>query len=136
VKSIAFLISLFITALGAQGIISPLKLLSFARKFESRAGLYAAAALRLAMGTSIFHSAIASRIPNILRAIGATTFVTGLITPFIGVQRFARILSWWSARGPAFMRAWAALALGIGIFLAWAVIPWRENGARKGQTKP
>ncbi len=126
-KSIAFLISLFITALGAQGIISPLKLLSFARKFESQKGLYAAAALRLIMGSSLFYSAITSRIPKVLRAFGITTFVSGLVTPFFGVQRFGRILTWWSAQGHTFMRAWAILALGVGLLLAWAVIPWQGN---------
>lgn len=133
-KSIAFLISLFITALGAQGVISPSQLLSIARRFESRNGLYAAAVLRLIMGSSLFYSAITSRIPKVLRALGITTFISGLVTPFLGVERFGRILIWWSARGSAFMRAWAILALGVGLLLAWAVIPWRKSEARKQES--
>ncbi len=124
-KLIAYLSSLFIAGLGALGVVSPRILLPFARRFESRAGLYTAAAMRLALGTSLFLSALSCRFPRTMRALGTGTIVSGLITPFVGVERFGRILDWWEGKGTAFSRTWSMLALGVGIFLAWALTPSR-----------
>jgi len=49
--------------------------------------------------------------------------VAGLITPLFGLERFGRILNWWSARGPVFMRVWAGFALVMGLLLAYALVP-------------
>lgn len=124
-KLIAYLVSLFVTSLGALGVMSPRRLLPFARMFESRAGLNTAAALRVAMGSSLFLSALSSRIPRLMRVFGIGTIVSGMITPFFGVKRFGRILRWWEGKGSAFGRTWSSLALGFGIFLIWALMPSR-----------
>lgn len=124
-KLIAYLSSLFVAGLGALGVASPRKLLPFARRFESRAGLNTAAALRLVLGTSLFLSALSCRIPRTMRVLGIGTIVSGLITPFFGVKRFGRILNWWEGKGTSFSRAWSMLALGVGIFLTWALTPGR-----------
>jgi hypothetical protein len=119
---LAFFFSLFVAVLGAVGIVSPVKLLGIVRHFESQAGIYAAAGLRVIMGTALLFSASTSRFPGIVRILGAIILVAGLITPLFGRERIRRILHWWSARGPAFMRVWAGFALGFGLFLAYAVI--------------
>ncbi len=124
-KLIAYLSSLFVAGLGALGVVSPRRLVPFARVFESRAGLNTAAALRLVLGTSLFISALTSRIPRLMRLFGIGTVVSGLITPFLGVKRFGRILDWWVSKGSAFNRAWSMLALGFGLFLTWALAPRR-----------
>ncbi|HQJ09537.1 MAG TPA: hypothetical protein PLF54_11085 [Deltaproteobacteria bacterium] len=122
-KLIAYLSGIFVTALGVLGVASPRRLIPFARMFESRAGLNTAAALRLVLGTSLFLSALTCRIPKAIRVIGISTILSGVITPFIGVKRFGRILSWWEGKGSAFSRAWSMIALGLGIFLTWALTP-------------
>lgn len=120
---VAFVLSLFVAVLGAIGVVSPTRLLAVVRRFETSAGLYAAAGLRLVLGVALFLAAPTSRAPEAVRILGVLIFVSGLITPLFGLARFRRLLDWWSARGPAFMRAWAGLALIFGLWLAYAVTP-------------
>ena len=120
---LAFVLSLSVVVLGALGIVSPMMLLGVVRKFESPAGIYAAAALRIMLGVALFLSAPTSRVQEVVRILGIIIFVIGIITPLIGIERFRRLFNWWSERGPHFMRVWAGFALGFGLFLAYAVMP-------------
>lgn len=119
----ALVLSLFVAALGARGIVSPMGLLSIVRQFQRPAGLYAAAILRVVLGVALFLAAPTSRFPEVVRILGIIIFVSGLITPLFGLERFRRLLNWWFARGPAFMRVWAGFALAFGLLLAYAVVP-------------
>lgn len=120
---VALVLSVFIAALGALGVASPSRLLGVVRSFQTPAGLYFAAALRVVLGVALFFAAPASRAPELIRILGVVIFVGGLITPLFGLERFRRLLDWWSARGSAFIRAWAAFALAFGFLLAHAVLP-------------
>lgn len=119
---IALVISLFVVALGVLGIFFPIKLLAFARHFESLAGLLAVGAFRIIFGLALFLAAPTSHAPEILRTLGVIIFLAGIITPLIGVKRAHKILNWWSARGPVFTRILAGIALAIGLLLASAVV--------------
>jgi hypothetical protein len=119
---IALLISLIIAAIGAFGIFFPEKMLAFARYFEHQAGLWAAGAFRVVFGLALFLSAPTSNAPGILRTLGVIIFVAGFITPFIGIKRVHKLLNWWEARGPVYIRMWAGTALMIGLLLASAVV--------------
>lgn len=120
---VAFVLSLFVAALGALGVLSPARLLGIVRRFQTPAGLYAAAALRLALGVALFFAAPTSRAPQVVRILGVVITVSGIITPLFGLERFRSLLDWWSARSPAFVRAWASFALIFGPLLAYAVVP-------------
>jgi len=120
---IALVLSLFVAALGALGVVSPMRLLGIVRRFQSPAGLYAAAAIRLVLGAALWEAAPASRAPEAVRIVGFIVFVAGLITPFFGLERLGRVMDWWSARGTVFMRVWAGFALVFGLLLAYAVTP-------------
>ena len=120
---VALVLSLFVATLGAVGIVFPTKLLGFVRRFQSPVGLYGAAALRIVLGTALLVASGASRAPGAVRIAGAIIFVSGIVTPFFGVERFRRILDWWSSRGTVFLRMWGGVALAIGLLLAYAVIP-------------
>ena len=119
---LSFVLSLFVAVLGAVGLVSPVKLLGIVRHFESQAGIYVAAVLRIIMGVALLYSAPTSHFPGIVRILGIIILVAGLITSLLGRERFRMILHWWSARGPAFMRVWAGFALGFGLLLAYAVM--------------
>lgn len=132
-KLVAFFIGLLVVGLGALGTVSPLRLLSVARMFESPAGILAATALRIVLGTALFLSSSASRTPKAVSGIGAVTFASGVITPFFGLDRFRRVLSWWASQGAGFMRAWAVLALGLGLLIAYAEAPRCEEKAEEAR---
>ena len=120
---VALVISLFVAVVGATGIVSPMRLFALVRRFQSPAGLYAAAILRVVLGVGLFFAAPASRAPDVVRVLGIVILVSDLITPLVGIERFRKILNGWSARGFAFKRFWAGFALAFGLFLACAVLP-------------
>jgi hypothetical protein len=124
-KLFAYLAGLIVAGLGVLGVISPKRVVPFARMFQSQAGLNTAAALRLVLGTSFFRCALTSRIPRFMRVLGVATVISGVITPFFGVKRLGRILDWWEGKGSSFSRVWSMFALGLGIFLTWALTPDR-----------
>jgi hypothetical protein len=128
---LAFVLSLFVAALGALGLISPMRLLDIVRQFQSQAGLYAAGAFRVVLGGALFFAAPFCRAPKVLRVLGIIILVAGLVTPFFGVERVHRLLSWWSGQGAMFLRVWAAFALAFGLLLAYAVAP----GLRRKEEK-
>jgi len=120
---VALTLSIVVAAPGAVGVVAPAHLLAITRLFLTPAGLYAAAAVRLALGTALFVAAPTSRAPTTVRILGVVIFGAGLITPLIGIERAHAIVEWWSDQGTAFMRVWAAIALAFGLFLAYAIAP-------------
>jgi len=119
---VALVLSLFVAALGALGIVSPMRLLGIVRQFQRPAGLCAAAILRVVLGVALFFAAPTSRSPEVVRILGIIILVSGLVTPLFGLERFRTLINWWSTRGPAFMRVWAGFALAFGLLLAYAVV--------------
>ena len=134
---VAFVLSLFVAALGALGLISPMRLLDIVRHFQSQTGLYAAGAFRVVLGVALFFAAPTSRAPKVIRALGIVILVAGLFTPLIGVERVHRLMDWWSTQGAVFMRVWATLALAFGLLLAYAVAPnLRRKEEKEGISFP
>lgn len=127
---IAFTLGLLVTALGALGIFSPLQLVDVVRHFQTLAGLYVAAALRLVLGAALFFAAPTSRAPKVVRIVGGIVFVAGLITPLFGLERFQRLLDWWVAQGPAVIRLWGGFASAFGLLLVYAIMPSLRAGSQ------
>jgi len=122
-RLIAFTFCALLIAIGAMGVLFPPRLVDFVRRFQSRQGLFLAAAIRLAFGGSLFLVASSSRSPGLVQGLGIFLIAAGAITPFFGVERFRRILDWWAEQSPGFMRAWAAFALLFGLLLAYLIFP-------------
>ena len=120
---LALLFSLFVTTVGVIGLVSPARLFHIVQRFQSSAVLYVAAGFRVVFGASLFFAAPSSRAPEAILMVGIVVFVSGLVTPFFGIERFRRILNWWSARGPVIKRVWAGVALALGLLCAYAVTP-------------
>ena len=119
-ESLAFWIGLFIAAVGVVGAVTPENLVSAVRYLVTPVGLYVVASFRITTGLILFRVAPASRTPRLLRVLGSIIFISGLITPFIGSGRARAIFDWWS-RPPGLMRAWAAVAIILGVFVAYTV---------------
>ena len=111
---VALLVGLFIVAMGMFGVAAPHGLLTAIRFVLTPLGLYLVAALRVVFGVILVLVAPSSRAPRVLRPLGLVMLVAGLTIPFFGVDRARAMLDWWSARGPAFMRVWAGLAVALG----------------------
>jgi len=120
---VALIICLLTCAVGVLGIASPSRVVHFVRQFQTPVGLLFVAALRVVLGVALFFSAPDTRAPDLIAAVGVVIIVIGVITPFVGVDRFRGLLDWWSAQGPVFLRVWAALTLALGLALIYAIAP-------------
>jgi ribose/xylose/arabinose/galactoside ABC-type transport system permease subunit len=123
----ALLVAAFITVVGITGVFAPDRLFENGRYVATPGGLYAIAAIRLAVGVVLLLVAQRSRTPRLLRTLGAIVLVAGLATPLFGVERTRAILDWESTQGTGLIRAGAVLALALGGFLAFAVTPARRT---------
>ena len=120
---VALIICLLTSAFGALGIASPSRLVGVVRHFQTPMGIHFAAGIRVLLGIALLFAAPASRAPGLIYLLGVVIIAIGVITPFFGLERFRRLLDWWSAQGSAFVRAWALLALVFGLSLAYAIVP-------------
>lgn len=120
-KIVALALCTLIFAMGALGVFQPRQLLEAVRRFQSAQGLWIGAGIRVLLGVALYVSAPETRAPDVLRSFGVFVFVAGIVTPFIGVERFGRMLDWWMSRGDGFVRAWSAFAMTLGAMLVWLI---------------
>ena len=122
VRSAALLVAVFTIIVGIVGLISPDSVTTVRRfYFATPVGLYAAGAIRVAMGFVVILCAPASRAPKTLRALGALMCMQGLTATLLGPDRARAVLEWETMQGTALLRVGAAVALAAGCFLAFAV---------------
>lgn len=132
----ALLVALFMVAIGILGIVAPDGLLTAVRSMLTPLGLSLVATLRIVIGVILLVAAPSSRAPKVLRVLGVVVVVSGIITPFFGVDRALAILDWWSGQPPAVVRLWAGLAVAFGAFVAYAVAPGGGGRNRRLKVQP
>jgi hypothetical protein len=126
VKTLAFVISFCIMAVGAAGILAPSGLVWVARHSITPVDLYVIAGVRVSFGVLLLSVASASRAPRTLRVVAFIPLVAGIATPFVGVERAPVIIGWWAQQGSGVVRDTAALVLALGGFFAYACAPARR----------
>jgi hypothetical protein len=114
-------VGLFFAAIGVLGIASPSILLELGRAFQSIGGVWLLGFIRVACGVILLWASPNSRTPRILIALGILIILLGLATPFIGIERSRSMFEWWTSQGSSLARAWPALAIGIGGYIAYVV---------------
>ncbi|MDQ6663643.1 MAG: hypothetical protein M3Z23_04560 [Acidobacteriota bacterium] len=126
----ALLVAVFTIVVGIVGMASPDSLTAVRRQyFATPVELYAAGALRFAMGLVVILVAPTSRAPKTLRALGAVMCMQALAATLFGPDRARAILEWETIHGTALLRVGAAVALAAGVFMAFAVTGRRSKGA-------
>ena len=126
---LAMALGLVVAAIGLLGVVAPSALLELGRSLQSASALYVVAAVRVVFGTILFWAASSSRAPRTLRIFGIFIIIAGVLTPLFGVERSRAVLSWWSAHGSLFTRAWPIVAVAFGLFIAYAVTSPRRSTA-------
>jgi hypothetical protein len=125
-KLLACLVAVFFILVGVTGVLRPADLMAIGYHLLTPTGLYAVAALRIAIGLVLVLVAPVSRAPNGLRFLGTMILLVGVATAFVGVDHARTMLDWWMARGPAFIRMSAGAAIAIGAFVAYVVAAGRR----------
>jgi hypothetical protein len=126
-RFLGLLVALFIALIGLIGLCAPEFLLAIGQYTATPVGIYVAAALRIGLGLVLVCVAPDSRAPRILRILGVIAIIGGMTIPFIGTERVQAILAWWSTQGSVCVRLGAGLALVLGGFIAYAVVPGRRG---------
>ena len=114
-------ISLLLLVQGLTGLAAPDVFAGVVCFMQTSPAIYAAAAVRVAVGIVLLQAASTSRLPIFLRILG------GVLTLFVGRQFAEVILAWWSSHGSALVRLFAAISLGLGLVTAYAVAPKPRN---------
>ena len=121
-SSAALLVGLSTIVVGAAGLVSPDSLTAVRRLyFATPVRLYAAVAVRVAMGLVVTLCAPGSRAPKTLRVLGALMCMQGLAAAVFGPERARVVLEWETTHGATVLRVGAAIALASGGFIAFAV---------------
>jgi hypothetical protein len=115
----AVVIGLLVVAQGIVGLVAPEFFLRLIQLIQTPPIIYFAALVRVTFGIVLVLAAPLSRAPIALRILGGLVAMGGLITPFLGVRLAEVILGWWS-QGSGVVRAWAAGALVLGLFIVYA----------------
>jgi hypothetical protein len=126
----ALLVALFTIVVSMVGLVSPDSVMTLRRLYYTPGGLYAAGAVRVAMGLVLILAASSSRWPRTLRALGAVVCLQGLAANLFGLERARAILEW-EAMHTALLRAGAVVALVTGGFVAFAVTKRPSEEQRK-----
>ena len=119
-RLLGLIIGVLVVLAGAIGLAAPHVLLSLGRSVITPGGLYAIAALRIALGLFLVVAARASRAPRTLRVLGVIVIIAGLTTPWFGITRTRSILDWWAGPGMPFMRLVTGVVMVMGGFLIYA----------------
>jgi len=122
-RRLGLVIGALVILASAISFAAPALRLSVERSVMTPAGLYAIAALRIAIGLVFVLAAPASRAPRTLRVLGLIVIIAGLSTPWFGVDRAQAVLNWVASAGPLLMRLDAVVGIAIGGFLMYVFRP-------------
>ena len=120
---ISGLLGVFTLLMGVWGFLAPARLADFVTRFGSQRGLWFAAGIRLVFGLALWFAAPASRAPLLLHVLGVLALIAALVLPFLGVERFKRLIDWWTALSPNAMRFNSLFAVAVGGTILWALLP-------------
>jgi hypothetical protein len=99
-----------------------------AADWESRAGLYIAASLRVFTGLFLILTASATRYPKGLKIFGGLVLFIGLVMPFLPLDLWAKLIRWAMVEQPGAFRVGGSLGgILLGGFLVHASMPKRVD---------
>lgn len=126
-RPLALLFALVIIVIGIVLVVAPDRMLVVMPYAITTTGLYAIGALRVGMGLVLMAVAPTSRSSRALRVLGTVLVVAGLMTPLVGVERTGDVVNWGMTQGPGLRWGVAAILLGVGTFIVFAVTGSRRS---------
>jgi len=107
-------------SLSVLGVVRPAFLIGLVeRLWRSRAGLYLAVLIRIAVGVLLLAAASSTRFPGIVKVLGVLALVAAVSRLLVGHERYHKLIDWWAARGAGFTRAWSLIGALFSAFLIY-----------------
>ena len=127
--------SKLVMAVGGAMIVMGLTIAAFPEQFfavvdwESRAGQYIAAAIRIVVGLILLFAASETRVPTGFRIFGGLVLLAGVVLPLIPLELWAALIRWVTFESPAVIRIGAGVGGSLlGAFLVHAARPGQSDG--------
>jgi hypothetical protein len=118
-RLLGLVIGALVILASAITFVAPDLRLSVERSVITPVGLYAIAALRIAIGLAFVAAAKASRAPRTIRTLGLIVIVAGLMTPWFGVARAQAAVNWFANAGPLLTHLDGIVGMAVGGFLVY-----------------
>jgi len=126
VKNLAFLVGLYILAVGVFGVLMPSSLVWIAQHFYTSGAFYVIGTVRVAIGCVLISVASVSRAPRTLRLLGYLIVVAGLmavLTGLVAIEQARAMIEWWLQLGSGVVRLTGIGLLALGACVAYACAP-------------
>jgi hypothetical protein len=127
-------VSIPVMGLGVVIILMGLWIVSFPNQlpaitdWESRRGLWMAAAMRVATGVILVVSASSTRYPKGLRIFGYVIVCVGLLLPLVPLELWSEMVHWWLVEKAAVYRVAGGIGGGVlGVFFVYAAMPEQSD---------
>jgi hypothetical protein len=130
VKTLAYVIGLFIASVGIVGLIVPSFLVWIAGHFVSSGAFYVVAVVRVAVGLLLFSVAPDTRAPRTIRVLGCLLVIAGIgaaVTALVAIGRASAIIDWWLRQGSGVVRLTGIPLIILGGFVAYVCAPSRRS---------
>ncbi len=130
-KTLAFVFSLGVAAIGATGILAPSVLVALGQHFTTPGPFYVLAAIRIAFGLILIRIAPETHLPKAVRIVGGLIVVLGVgaaLAGSVALPQSRNAIESWQHAGPAVERLTCLLILALGGFVAYACAPRRHLG--------
>jgi uncharacterized protein YjeT (DUF2065 family) len=120
-KVLGLLLAILMMALGLAAVITPDRLLPFARFTTTPNGIYVAAAIRFLIGLILILAAGSSRFPTVLRVLGALVICAAIATIAMGSSGAQQMAERLERYAPNLIRAIGVFLIAVGGFVAYAM---------------
>jgi hypothetical protein len=130
VKTLAYVIGLFIASVGIVGLIVPSFLVWIAGHFVSSGAFYVVAVVRVAVGLLLISVAPDTRAPRTIRVLGGLLVIAGIgaaVTALVAIGRATAIIDWWLRQGSGVVRLTGIPLIILGGFVAYVCAPSRRS---------
>jgi hypothetical protein len=117
------LVAVLVAGMSLYGVISPPRILAFARHFVVRPGIWAATAIRLLLAVLLWLSAPVCRTPLAFEVLAVIALGAAVALPLLGSARLLALLDKLASWPTLVVRIEGLVGIGFGIFLLWSLQP-------------
>jgi len=115
------LFSALIIAMSIYGVVQPLKLMEFVRRFMISPGVWGAVAIRLLLAGLLWLTAEVSHTPMTFKVLALLTLLAAIALPLVGAARMMKLIDYLAAWPPIAIRIQCLLGVALGAFLLWSL---------------